>query len=143
MKKKWRISGRIVSGVKQGAFFTRLDWFQEQCLVKLGFKPYAGTLNIEIATDDIAKVKVLEEEAEIEFIPPDSNYCSGKAHPVMVEHIRAAIVMPAEEVRIHGENIVEIISDRRLKNALNLDDGDWVKLTNVFCAESDRDPKVR
>ena len=103
MEKKWRISGRIVSGVKQGAFFTQLDWFQEQCLDKLGFKPYAGTLNIELATDDIPRVEVFEEEADIEFIPPDSNFCSGKAHPVMVEHIPAAIVMPAGAVRIHGK----------------------------------------
>ncbi len=143
MEEKWRISGRIVSGVKQGAFFTQLDWFQEQCLDKLGFKPYAGTLNIEIASDDIPRVKVLEEEAKIEFIPPDSNFCSGKAHPVMVEHIPAAIVMPAGEVRIHGKNIVEIISDRRLKNALNLDDGDCVKLTNVLSAEPTQALKMK
>ncbi len=141
MDKKWSISGRIVSGVKQGAFFTQLDWFQEQCLDNLGFKPYAGTLNIEISTDDIPMIKVIEEEAEIEFIPPDSNFCSGKAYPVMVENIRAAIVMPAEGVRIHGKNIVEIISDRSLKNALNLDDGDCVKLKIVFPAESDMAPK--
>lgn len=129
MGKNWRISGKIVSGVKQGAFFTQLDWFQEQCLEKLGFKPYAGTLNLEISGGDVPKVEDLENRAEIEFIPPDSNFCSGRAHPVMVENIRAAIVMPAEEVRVHENNIIEIISDLKLKDTLNLDDGDSVTLT--------------
>jgi CTP-dependent riboflavin kinase len=129
MEKKWSISGKIVSGVKQGAFFTQLDWFQEQCQEQLGFKPYAGTLNLEISIDDVPKVEALEEEAEIEFIPPDSTFCSGKAYPIMVEKLRAAIVMPAEEVRVHGKNIIEIISDLKLKDALEVDDGNLVTLT--------------
>lgn len=129
MEKNITLRGKIVSGVRQGAFFTQLDWFQEQCREQLGFKPFAGTLNIEISTDDVYKVEALEQEAIIEFIPPDSTYCSGKAYPVMLEGIRAAIVIPAEEVRVHGKNIVEIISDCKLKDALNADDGALVTLT--------------
>jgi len=41
----------------------------------------------------------------------------------------AAIVFPAEDVRVHPKNIVEIISAEMLKDALNLKDGDWVTLT--------------
>ena len=123
------LNGKIVSGVKQGAFFAQLDWFQEQCREQLGFKPYAGTLNLEISTDDVPKIEALEKEAEIEFIPPDSTFCSGKAHPVMLEGIRAAIVFPAAEVRVHGKNVIEIISDLKLKDALKVDDGNFVTLT--------------
>ncbi len=128
MKKKISLTGKIVSGVKQGAFFTQLDWFQSQCRDKLGFKPYAGTLNLEISDDDVPVAEALEQEAEIEFIPPDSDFCSGKAYPVLVEGIRAAIVIPAAEVRVHGKNIIEVISDQRLKDVLNVDDGDSVIL---------------
>jgi CTP-dependent riboflavin kinase len=129
MKKKIIVTGKIVSGVGQGAFFTQLDWFQEQCEELLGFKPYAGTLNIEISIDDMPRVEAVEGEAEIEFIPPDSNFCSGKAFPVLVEDIRAAIVLPAKEVRVHEKNIIELISDRRLKDTLKMNDGDSVTLT--------------
>lgn len=128
-EKNISLTGKIVSGVKQGAFFTQLDWFQEQCREQLGFKPYAGTLNLEISTDDAPKVEALEKEAEKEFIPPDSTFCSGKAYPVMVGKIPAAIVFPAEEVRVHGKDIIEIISDRNLKDTLGIDDGDFVTLT--------------
>ena len=128
MKKELKLTGKIVSGVKQGAFFTQLNWFQAQCLSKLGFKPYAGTLNLEISNDDVPVVEALEQEAEIEFIPPDSEFCSGKAFTVVVEGIRAAVVIPAEEVRVHGKNVIEIISDKRLKDVLKVDDGDSVEV---------------
>ena len=131
MKTKKTLTGKILSGVGQGAFFTQLDWFQLQCRDKLGFIPYAGTLNLEISDDDAPVVAALEQKAEIEFIPPDSEFCSGKAYPVLVEGIRAAIVIPAAEVRVHGENIIEVISDQRLKDVLNVDDGDLVSLNIV------------
>ena len=127
------LRGIIVSGVGQGAFFTQLDWFQSQCRDKLGFKPYAGTLNLEISDNDLPAVEALEQEAEIEFIPPDSEFCSGKAYPVLVEGIRAAIVIPAAEVRVHGNNIIEVISDKRLKDVLKVEDGDSVKLQIKSC----------
>jgi CTP-dependent riboflavin kinase len=128
MKKELTLTAKIVSGVGQGAFFTQLDWFQLQCRDKLGFKPYAGTLNLEISDDDAPVVAALEQKAEIEFIPPDSEFCSGKAFPVLVEGIRAAIVIPAAEVRVHGKNVIEVISDQKLKDVLNVDDGDSVEL---------------
>jgi CTP-dependent riboflavin kinase len=127
--KNLTITGRIVRGVKQAAFFTGLEWFQSQCRDKLGFAPYAGTLNLEISADDVPVVEALAQGAEIEFIPPDSACCSGKAYPVIVEGLHAAIVIPAEEVRVHGEDIVEVISGQRLKDALKVDDGDFVTLT--------------
>lgn len=128
MSNQWLLKGKIVSGVKQGAFFTQLDWFQEQCLEKLGYKPYPGTLNLEISAEDVPKAGAIEQEAEIEFIPPDSTYCSGKAFPVNLGSIRAAIIMPAKEVRVHGENIIELISGVKLKDALSVDDGDYLEL---------------
>ncbi len=129
MKKNMRLTGKIVSGVKQGAFFTQLDWFQSQCRDKLGFEPYPGTLNLEISIDDVPIIETLEQEAVIEFIPPDSEFCSGKAFAVLVEGIRAAVVIPAEEVRVHGKNIIEVISDQSLKDSLKVGDGDSVTLT--------------
>jgi CTP-dependent riboflavin kinase len=113
MSKQRILPGKIVSGVGQGAFFTRLDWFQEQCQQKLGFKPYPGTLNIEISNDKIPQIEVLENEEGLEFIPPDAAFCSGKAFPVSIAGVRGAIIMPAAEV---------------LKEKLGVADGDFVSL---------------
>ena len=123
------LTGKIVSGVKQGAFFTQLDWVQEQCLEKLGFKPFPGTLNLEIANDNMAIMEALQAQEGIELVPPDSNFCSGFVFPITVEGISGAIVAPAADVRVHAKNIIEIISHLRLKDALGVEDGDWVTLT--------------
>ena len=129
MKNERRLTGKIVSGIKQGAFFTQLDWVQEQCLEKLGFKPYPGTLNLEISVDDIPIIEALLSDEGIELIPPDSNFCSGYVIAISVSGISGAIVFPAEDVRLHGRNIIEIISPKGLKDTLKVNDGDEITLT--------------
>ena len=121
-----KITGKIVGGAKQGAFFTQLDWVQQQCLDKLGFAPWPGTLNLEIPMDRVAVIEELKVKEGMELVSPDSNYCSGHVFPVSIEGIPAAIVLPAEDVRVHAKNIVEIISPEMLKESLNVKDGDWV-----------------
>jgi CTP-dependent riboflavin kinase len=128
VSKNLDLTGKIVSGVKQGEFFIQLAWVQEQCLEKLGFAPWPGTLNLEIPVDSMSLIEELRPEEGIELVPPDSNYCSGRVFPVSVEGIPGAIVLPAEDVRVHGKNIIEIISPKWLKQALNVKDGDWVTL---------------
>jgi len=128
MNSKLIIAGKIISGAGQGAFFTQLDWVQEQCLEKLGFKPYPGTLNIQIHEEMVPVIETLPQEQIIELIPPDSNFCSGKVFPVVVEGLPAAVVLPEEDVRVHGKNIIEIISNVRLKDALGLKDGDSITI---------------
>jgi len=121
-----KITGKIVGGAKQGAFFTGLDWVQQQCLDKLGFAPWPGTLNLEIPMDRVAVIEELMVKEGMELVSPDSKYCSGHVFPVSIEGIPAAIVLPAEDVRVHAKNIVEIISPEMLKESLNVKDGDWV-----------------
>jgi CTP-dependent riboflavin kinase len=129
MKDHWKITCKIVSGVKQGAFFTQLEWVQEQCLQKLGFKPFPGTLNLEIAHENMRIIEALQTQEGIELVPPDSNFCAGFVFPISIEGISGAMVAPAADVRVHAKNIIEIISHLGLKNALGVEDGDWVTLT--------------
>jgi len=129
MKDHWKITCKIVSGVKQGAFFTQLDWVQEQCLQKLGFKPFPGTLNLEIAHENMRIIEALQTQEGIELVPPDSNFCAGFVFPISIEGISGAMVAPAADVRVHAKNIIEIISHLGLKNELGVEDGDWVTLT--------------
>jgi CTP-dependent riboflavin kinase len=129
MKDHRKITGKIVSGVNQSAFFTQLDWVQEQCLEKLGFKPYPGTLNLEIPDESVTIIEALQPQEGNKLVPPDSNFCSGFVFPIFVEGISGAIIAPAAEVRVHGKNIIEIISHLGLKKALGAEDGDWVTVT--------------
>ncbi len=129
MEGHWEITGKIVSGIKQGAYFTQLAWVQEQCLMKLGFNPFPGTLNLEIPEESVTTIDYLTSQHGIELVPPDPNFCSGYVLPVAVGGVSGASVAPADEVRVHRKNIMEIISQVRLKDALEVDDGDRVTLT--------------
>ena len=130
MKDHRKITGKIVRGVNQGAFFTQLDWVQEQCLQKLGFKPFPGTLNLEIAHENMRIIEALQAQEGIELVPPDSNFCAGFVFPISIEGISGAMVAPAANVRVHAKNIIEIICHLGLKDALGVEDGDWVTLTS-------------
>jgi CTP-dependent riboflavin kinase len=129
MTDQYEITGKIIGGAKQGAFFTQLDWVQEQCLDKLGFAPWPGTLNLEVPMGAVAVIEELKVTKGLELVSPDSNHCSGHVVPVSIEGLPAAVVLPAEDVRVHAKNIIEIISPEMLKESLEVKDGDQVTLT--------------
>lgn len=129
MQNEWVLIGKVVSGVRKAAYFTQLEWVQEQCLEKLGFKPYPGTLNLEISERDFPIIEALKKEEGIELMPPDPTFCAAKAMPLTIGHVSGAIIIPAEEVRVHGKQVIEVISPLRLKETLRVDDGDYLTLT--------------
>ena len=128
MQNEWVLIGKIVSGVRKAAHFTQLDWVQEQCMEKLGFRPYPGTLNVEMSEESLPIIEALQKEQGIELIPPSSEFCAAKAMLLSVGSVSGAIIIPSEDVRVHGKNIVEVISPLRLKEALQVDDGDSLTL---------------
>jgi len=126
----WELTGRVVSGVHQASFFTELDWVQEQCLEKLGFRPYPGTLNLsmEILGEGSPTVKELRKQVGLKLIPPDPNFCAATVLPVYIGEVKGAIVVPAEDVNVHGKQILEVLAPIRLRDALGVKDGDLVTL---------------
>lgn len=122
------ITGRVRSGAQKAASFTCLEWVESQCMEKFGFKPYPGTLNIEVLPESMLALKRIESQTETELIPPDPSFCSAKVIAARIGSIRGAIVMPSEDVRIHDEYTLEIIAPLRIRDALALEDGDEVKL---------------
>jgi len=132
MSNKRVLKGRVVSGAKKAAFFTQLDWVLEQCWQKLRFKPFPGTLNVEILPECLLDVESIQKEKGIELIPPDqihSAFCTAQVLPVSIEKANAAIIIPSEKVRVHGKNIIEVIAPMSLKDALNVNNGDTVTIT--------------
>ena len=128
MEEKLVITGKIVSGTGQGAYFTQIDWVQQQCNEKLGFKPCPGTLNLELSKENLPIIESLDKQKGIELISPNPKFCNAKAFAVSLEKINGAIIMPEEKVRVHPQNIIEIIGPLNIKAALNVKDGDYVNL---------------
>lgn len=128
MIKDWIIAGKIVSGAGEGAYFTRINWVQEQCQERLGFKPYPGTLNLEISSEYLPIIESLNREKGIELISPDPKFCNAKVFPVSLGDIGGALIMPDEKVRIHAKNIIEIIAPLKIKASLKASDGDFISV---------------
>lgn len=124
-----KLKGKIVSGRRQAAFFTQIPWVQEQCLMKLGFKPFPGTLNIELLPESILEYESVQKNLHIEFLPPEPNACGAKVLPVSVEGQGAAIIIPDERVRVHGRKTLELLAPVSLKKTLDKTDGDRVIVT--------------
>ncbi|CAB1071691.1 hypothetical protein D1AOALGA4SA_1321 [Olavius algarvensis Delta 1 endosymbiont] len=132
MNETLTITGKIISGENKGAYFTQLDWVQNQCQEKLGFKPFPGTLNLEIDPAKTPQIETLFENKGIELVPPDSSSCAGRVCPVNIMGVGGAIVVPAENVRTHANNIVELIAPTCLKEAMDVDDGDELMLAAKY-----------
>ena len=132
MSDKLTVTGKILSGEKKGAFFTQLDWVQIQCQEKLGFKPFPGTLNLEMKAADIPHIEALLKKGGLELMPPEPDFCAGHVYPVNIMGISGGIVVPAENVRVHDKNILELIAPICLKEALDVDDGDEIMLVAKY-----------
>ncbi|MFC1581055.1 DUF120 domain-containing protein [Thermodesulfobacteriota bacterium] len=122
------LRGKILSGVQKAAQFTQLDWVRKQCLEKLGFIPFPGTVNLEIKKGDISTLNALRKEEGVRLIPPDPQFCESKAFPITVGHIQGALIIPEENVRVHGRAVIEIMAPVRVKDALDVEDGDYLSL---------------
>ncbi len=128
MPNKKVLNGKVVSGARKATFFTQLDWVKTQCEKKLGFRPFPGTLNIELRPESLTVIASMQKEKGLELVPSDPAFCSARIIPVLVEEIQAAIILPDEKVRIHGRNIIEAIAPVYLRQMLNINDGDLVCL---------------
>jgi len=126
------IKGRVFSGLGKGAYFTQLDWVKQQCLEKLGFIPFAGTLNIRVSEGYLDLFQQVRAEAAIEVVPPSSDFCPANAIPISIGNVKAAIIVPhAEEFtdEVHSVDTIEVIAPVEIKKALVIKDGDEVAIT--------------
>ncbi len=132
--------GEIVKGAGKAAFFTRLDWVVEQCVSKLGFTPFPGTLNLKLADDCNFERELPALGNVVELIPPDDSFCSAQVVPVELEGIAAVVIIPEEKVRLHGWDMVEIMAPVNLQEVLSKREGDLVSGVFVGAAGSCQQP---
>jgi len=125
------LNGYIQSGIGRGAFFTRLDWVVKQFQEAMGFPPHPGTVNIQIWDCDLPKVHNFFSPKDFEIVPPDPQFCEGACKKVKINGILAAAVFPAEDIRVHGWAIIEIIAGCHIKDTLHLKDGDPVVISDL------------
>lgn len=122
------VSGTVVSGSGRGRYFMMQENYSEQMLKKLSFLPYYGTLNIRVLEEDLRKIRMLRKNKGViikGFRSSGKTFGNVKAYKAKVNGIKCAVVMPKLSTYT---DIIEIASEKKLREVLDLVDGSFVKV---------------
>ncbi len=120
------LKGVIVSGTKKGAYFMSQAVYRSQFEDKLNFKPYIGTLNVQVGKEGVEKVKKLLE-TDMPKINGEDFFGDVKfKKAVLNDKIEGAVIFP-EKTR-HSIDVIEFIAPQSIKGTYNMDDGDSVTI---------------
>lgn len=123
-----KLEGTVASGFREGKYYVSLPQYQRQFREKLGFAPYAGTLNVRLSARDAAKAAQIRrgEGTPISgFDESGREFGAAKCFECKIAgKIGGAIIVP---YRTHyGEDVLEIIAPMSLRKKLGLKDGSKV-----------------
>jgi riboflavin kinase, archaea type len=124
--------GSVTVGLGKGAYFVSQKEYMAAFQKKLGFKPYAGTLNVKIDDEDIEKRITLREQVPIEipgFRKGGKTFGKIACYKCVVNGAAGAIVFP--ENSQHGLSVIEVVSPFQLRKKLTLSDGSRVTIELV------------
>ena len=126
------IEGRVASGLGRGAQFIALDWVRQQLRESLGLTPFPGTLNLEVAPEVFRSI--FDRRTAFQKISdPSAPHCPGFLCRVALQangQICGAAYVILPEMTAY-QDVLEVISEHNLREALRLQDGDRVELQEV------------
>lgn len=121
-----KIDGEVTTGLGKAAYFLSQEFYTKEFEKNLGFVPFPGTLNVVVDEDYLDEINKIKNSCE-NLIKPDEGFGAVKyIKAILNEKIEGAIVFPAKTT--HDENYLEFIAEDKLRDQLNLNDGDIVSL---------------
>lgn len=121
-----KIKGEVTTGLGKAAYFLSQDFYTKEFKNNLGFVPYPGTLNVIVSEEFLDEINEIKNNCE-NLIKPDEGFGAVKyIEAKLDEKIDGALVFPAKTT--HEENYLEFIAENKLRDELNLNDGDIVSL---------------
>lgn len=122
------IRGKVTSGLGEGRYYLDQKGYIDQFVAKLGFRPYPGTLNLEIRGGELNKLRILKAASSIPiegFQDRERTFGAVDAWPAKVRNLEGAAILPQ---RTHHTRTLEVISSHFLRERLSLRDGDEVEV---------------
>jgi len=136
-----QFEGKVVSGMGEGAYYMSLEGYRMQFNDKLGYEPYAGTLNVKLLNQSSIRMRSMIDSCHSVFISgfSDSSRSYGwvKCYPAILNDgaIDKAAVIVLE--RTHYDNsMLEVIAPICIKDSLGMKNGDLVKVFVTMTSES-------
>jgi riboflavin kinase len=119
-----KIEGEVTTGLGKAAFFLSQEFYTKEFEKNLGFIPFPGTLNIIVDEKYLSDINVIKNNC-VNVIKPDSEFGAVKYIKAKLNNkVDGAIVFPAKTT--HEEHYLEFICKTKLRDELNLNDGDIV-----------------
>ena len=136
---KLEIVGTVFSGLGEGAYYISMKGYKKQFLLKLGFEPFPGTMNLRLDSPVYRKVRRdLETMKGIHidgFKDGKRTFGGAECFRAMVNGKAEAAVLVIERT-IHDDTVLEIISPVNLRKQFKLQDGDGVEVS-IFPEKSE------
>lgn len=121
------LEGKVLKGLGEGQYYVNIPEYRKQFEEKLRFSPFPGTLNVKLSESSSPLRKRLLELPAVQiegFSDGERTFGGGKCYSVSVGGIEAAVVAP--ERTHYPMDLIEIIAPVKLRDTLNLKDGDKV-----------------
>ncbi len=115
--------GTVFSGKGEGRKFIGLPWVTRQIEEKLGFTPYAGTLNIRLSREGLQQKKLLAKAERLDIVP-EKGYCRGSLIKAKITGLDCGIIIP--QVPAYPPDVMEVVAPVFLRQRLRLADGSEV-----------------
>ena len=121
-----KIDGEVTTGLGKAAYFLSQEFYKKEFKKNLGFIPYPGTLNLVVSDEHLDEINEIKDNCQ-NLIKPDHGFGAVKyIKAILNDKIKGAIVFPDKTT--HDENYLEFISENKLRDELNLKDGDILSL---------------
>ena len=124
------IKGRVKTGLGEGRYYMSQTGYVEQFVEKLGFKPYPGTLNLDVdGMHALAFVNSLKALRINGFDGKDRTFGALTAYKVKIKDLDCGLVIPDRTT--HDRSTIEIISPYYLRDKLGLKDKDIITIEEI------------
>lgn len=123
------LEGKVLTGLGEGQYYVNIPGYRKQFEEKLHFVPFPGTLNVRLSESSSPLRNLLREMPAVRvegFNDGERTFGGGNCYLIVVGGIAAAIVAP--ERTHYPSDLIEIIAPVKLRDALELNDGDRVVL---------------
>jgi riboflavin kinase len=123
------LEGEVLAGSGQAQHFVSIPGYLKQFEEKLGYTPFPGTLNIHLTSASIKHREELDRRPAIVihgFVQGERVFGSSRCYPAKISGISTAVVIP--ERTHYPSDLIEVLAPVKLREALDLKDGDLVSI---------------
>ncbi|MFD1586321.1 DUF120 domain-containing protein [Halorientalis brevis] len=128
------LHGFVTSGMGEGRHYISLPGYMEQFIDKLGYEPFAGTLNVDLTDESVrarAGVAALEPVQIEGWEDDERTYGPAYCYPATIQsddsiYEPAHVIAP--ERTHHDEDQLEVIAPAKLRDELGLEDDEEISI---------------